>query len=270
MYDDSAKEKRLKSLIDDQELVIVRNNEQRIVGVVEYSYYHNISFGQCVWLTVSISFDEDAQNLVTFHLKELLHRFKQEGVSMVVVGANDEVPHVQKMMEHIGFASWYGYVSMVFDGSALPKSKLNKRQIEKNDFDTYFDEMGTCFAVMRRALDLQPYNITEIYFQSEQKRQETFDEWIGNQDQTFMYEKDGQWVGCGLLNNREIDDVFVLPQFQHQGYGREIVYDLIDVAQKKGITPQIGFIKWNKRAQQLYESCGFIPYLSQTMYRVFL
>src|SRR5690554_687640 len=84
----------------------------------------------------------------------------------------------------------------------------------------------------------------------------------------FMYfNNNNQWVGCGLLNGSDMDDIFVLEYHQKHGYGSQIVRDLLNHAQKNNIQLYTGYVVYNKHAGQLYEDHGFVPYKEVTYYR---
>lgn len=269
-YSEKEKNEKLKSLLDDEKIIVSKDDEGNVLGVIEYSTWISFIHGSSASIAVSCEKSLDVIESMSEQLHLLLQKFQSDGVRMVTASVSDETEYIKEMIEQIGLAVWYGYVSMKHDGRDLPSCSLDKRLIHPADFRDYCDVMGLCFVPMREAMDIRPYNVAEMFFHSEEKQKETYEGWMENQANTFMYEVNGQWVGSGLLTDEDIDDIFVLPQFQHQGYGREIVYDLVDVAKQKGITPYIGYVKWNKWAGHLYESCGFVPYLSQTMYRMFL
>lgn len=269
-YSEKEKSERLKSLIDDEKIMIYQDEQGDIRGVIEYSTWNSFIHGPSASMTISCEKSLDVIASIQKYAHQLILKFQLDGVKMITASVNDETEYIKEMMELSGLRPWYGYVCMKHDGRDLPECSLDKRVIQPEDFQAYCDVMGLCFVPMREAMDIRPYNVTDMFFQTEEKQKETYEGWMENQENTFMYKKDGKWVGSGLLTGEDIDDIFVLPEFQNHGFGREIVYDLVAVAKKKGIMPYIGYVKWNRWAGHLYESCGFVPYLSQTMYRKLL
>lgn len=194
-YSEQEKSERLKSLIDDEKIMIHQDEQGDIRGVIEYSTWNSFIHGPSASMTISCEKSLDVIASIQKHAHQLILKFQSDEVKMITAS---------------------------------------------------------------------------MFFHTEEKQKETYEGWMENQENTFMYKKDGKLVGSGLLTGEDIDDIFVLPEFQNHGFGREIVYDLVAVAKKKGIMPYIGYVKWNRWAGHLYESCGFAPYLSQTMYRKLL
>ena len=159
-------------------------------------------------------------------------------------------------------------VAMKHDGSVQPASTLHKRTIEKEDFKEYYHHMGLCFVPMRQAMDIRPYNVVDALFNDDKAIEKEFKGWYENKEHSFMYfNNNNQWVGCGLLNGSDMDDIFVLEYHQKHGYGSQIVRDLLNHAQKNNIQLYTGSVVYNKHAGQLYEDHGFVPYKEVTYYR---
>ena len=268
----NAKEEkeRLISLQNDQNIHIIINDNNQMIGVVEVERWNHFVYGPSAAIVLSYDQQSHATKYAQSMLATVIKTLKKEGVVMLMAMVNDKTQDIMNQFYHLGFQDWYGYVFQKHNNQPLPRCDLSKRPIESTDFDMYCEVMGECFVPMREAMDIPPYNIIEQLWATEQKKEETFKEWLDHQHSTWMYFDDDQWVGTGLLVNEDIDDVFINPDLQGKGYGRQIIYDLVETAYSRDIVPYIGYVKWNKRAGKLYESCGFETYLSVSHLRLFL
>ena len=71
----------------------------------------------------------------------------------------------------------------------------------------------------------------------------------------FVMEKDGKIIGTGSIVDDEIFGVFVIPAFQHQGYGKSIMQELENRAFMNGISEvSLGISLPSRR---FYESLGY-------------
>jgi len=71
----------------------------------------------------------------------------------------------------------------------------------------------------------------------------------------FVNEKNNQIVGTGGFNNGEIKTMFVLPDIQCKGFGKEMIEFLINYAKEKGF--QKVFLKSSLEAEGFYRKQGF-------------
>lgn len=70
---------------------------------------------------------------------------------------------------------------------------------------------------------------------------------------TFVYDDDGVVKGIIRLNGKEIEKLFVEPQFQNQGIGAE----LLDFAIKERNSQFLWVLEYNTRAIAFYQKYGF-------------
>jgi GNAT superfamily N-acetyltransferase len=269
-YNAKEEKERLLSLLKDQNIHIIFNENQQMIGVIEVDRWNHFVYGPSAAIVISYDQTLGANSYAQAMLASVIENLQKEGVVMLMAMVNDKTINIINLFYHFGFSDWYGYVFKKHNKQPLPSCNLTKRQIEATDFDLYCKVMGECFVPMRAAVDIPPYNVIEQLWATKQEKEKTFKEWLEHKHSTWMYYDHDRWVGSGLLTNEDIDDVFINPDLQGKGYGRQIIYDLVETAYSRDIVPYIGHVKWNERAGILYDSCGFETYLSVSHLRLFL
>jgi GNAT superfamily N-acetyltransferase len=249
-------EKWQKRFDENRDILILRD-ESDVIGCIAYELW-TYDEHQSLELLFSFIKDESKHNILNQGIKEVLAMFPQ--ATMINTIINENRKDLIHLLNNHGLKVWYEYMVML-DYEASHTStphQLTIRNIEEQDFETYFKTMGECFVWMRDTVDIKPNNVVEKLWATLEKKEESYQDWIKHKDQTWMYFDKDVWVGSGLIvNNQDIDDVFVVPTLQGQGYGKAIILDLIDRIEKGEHTPTIGFVKVNEKAKQLYLSCGF-------------
>lgn len=83
---------------------------------------------------------------------------------------------------------------------------------------------------------------------------------------------DGEtWVGSSLINQEDIDDLFVVPSLMSKGYGKLILQSTVNLCldrQLKNI--YLGVVHWNVKAKNLYLKTGFKEIKSIKYMRCFI
>lgn len=256
ILNDEEVEKWQKRIDENRDIYIIRDGSDEI-GCIAYELW-DYDEHQSLELIFSFIKDESKLHILNDGIKVVLEMFPQ--ATMINTIINENRKDMIKLMNHHGLSVWYEYMVMLDYESVnvTTPHQLTKRNIEDKDFETYFSIMGECFVWMRETVDIRPHNVVDKLWATEEKKQESYQDWIKHKDQTWMYFDEGEWVGTGLiLNNYDIDDVFVVPSLQGKGYGKAIILDLINRIEMGGHAPTIGFVKVNEKAKQLYQSCGF-------------
>ena len=232
-------------------------DEDQVIGFIAYELWNYVEH-QSLELLFSFINDESKLPIFSEGIKEVLATFPQ--ATMINTIINENRKDLISMMNTHGLSVWYEYMVMLDyeAGETKTPHKLTIRTIEEHDFETYFKTMGECFVWMRETVDIQPNNVVDKLWKTPEKKQESYEDWRKHKEQTWMYFDQDVWVGSGLIvNQHDIDDVFVVPSLQGKSYGKAIILDLIQRIEKLGNSPTIGFVKVNEKAKQLYLSCGF-------------
>lgn len=154
-----------------------------------------------------------------------------------------------------GFKKWFVLRSMIHDDRELTYHQLIYRNYEDSDFDVYFRELGYAFEPMRQAMDITPYNVSDV---SDKKRINEKHSLEKEKDHLYMFFDNNVFVGSSLIKDSEIDDLFVIKSYQGLGYGRKIIEDSIRLAKQKTNQPiHLSVVDWNDKAKRLYQSVGF-------------
>jgi GNAT superfamily N-acetyltransferase len=245
-----------KRFAENKDILLLYDGEQ-VIGCIAYECW-TYAGHQSLELLFSFLEDESKLPILIEGTKVVLTMFPQ--VTMINTIINEKRKDLISIMNHYGLSVWYEYMVMLDYESveATTPHQLTIRNIEEKDFETYFEVMGECFVWMRETVDIQPHNVVEKLWENPEKKQESYEDWLKHKEQTWMYFDQDVWVGSGLIvNQHDIDDVFVVPSLQGKGYGKAIILDLVQRIEKLGHSPTIGFVKVNEKAKQLYLSCGF-------------
>ena len=114
-----------------------------------------------------------------------------------------------------------------------------------SDYQEEYKQMyNACYHEMREALDIQPYDfIQDDSFFAE------------GMDAVYLLLDNGKLIGSVALKGEELDDLIVAPEYQGRGYGKQILLWALEKMQGEQIILHVA--EWNKRAINLYKSCGF-------------
>ncbi|SFW13317.1 GNAT family N-acetyltransferase [Ruminococcus flavefaciens] len=104
-----------------------------------------------------------------------------------------------------------------------------------------------CFRKMRTALDIKPYDFLSDISQIADKCSDI-----------SLLIKDGKLIGSVACYGNEIDDLIVAPEYQHKGFGRQLLLWAIHSIRNKNSKPiTLHVAEYNHNAAKLYKSVGF-------------
>ncbi|WP_303804105.1 GNAT family N-acetyltransferase [Ruminococcus flavefaciens] len=104
-----------------------------------------------------------------------------------------------------------------------------------------------CFRKMRTALDIKPYDFLNDISQIADKCSDI-----------SLLIKDGKLIGSVACYGNEIDDLIVAPEYQHNGFGRQLLLWAIHSIRNKNSKPiTLHVAEYNHNAAALYKSVGF-------------
>jgi GNAT superfamily N-acetyltransferase len=254
-----AEQLQWKQRIESEDRFIPIRHHETIVGGLSYEFW---TYHEDI-LSCSILCACETGEEALLKSREAIQTFikNHPNIQMFSSRVSAQRKDILKMFESLGFKGWYDYMSMLDYEPVELKTphKLSVRNIEAEDFEMVFNHMGLCFVWMRETVDIKPFNVVDKLWASEDKKQASFDEWIKEKENTFVYFDQREFIGSGLiLENGDIDDVFVVIKHQGKGYGKAIIIDLIERVKARGQSPMIGYVGVNERAGRLYHDCGFI------------
>lgn len=135
---------------------------------------------------------------------------------------------------------------MEYNGSNL-ESTVDMVPFTKDRFEEYAKLYNDSFFEMRRSMKVYPFR---YYSNIEQ---------IAKLEQfIYLYVINSTIIGSVSIQNNEIDNLFVNPQYRRRGYGREILKFAISTLQKRKKSSIIlHVVRWNEQARKMYEKLGF-------------
>jgi ribosomal protein S18 acetylase RimI-like enzyme len=150
-----------------------------------------------------------------------------------------------------------------------PKTHLSFRPIQ--DSDTPF--LAALYASTRQAEMAQsgwPQAEIDLFLVSQfQLQHDYYQQHFQAADfNIVVYEgKDiGRLYTCWEKNMLRLIDIALLPEYQGQGFGREILHDLLEQAKNKGVGISL-YVELTNPAFNWYSRLGFIPYGDNGVYQ---
>ena len=110
--------------------------------------------------------------------------------------------------------------------------------------ETYKKVYNACYHEMREAMDIKPYDfIQDDSFFAE------------GMDAVYILLDEDRLIGSVALKGEELDDLIVAPEYQGQGYGKQILLWALENMHVEQILLHVA--EWNQRAIRLYKKYGF-------------
>ena len=136
---------------------------------------------------------------------------------------------------------------MKYANASAEKSNIACIPFEEQLFHEYMRIYNECFYEMRNALDIQPYHFLNAYEQIADKAKDI-----------YLLTERGEIIGSVACYGNEIDDLIVNPQFQHKGYGKQLLLWAMQHIRERSNAPiTLHVAGWNQNALMLYRKAGF-------------
>ena len=137
--------------------------------------------------------------------------------------------------------------TMEYCGGSVDSSALLARYTD-DYFEQYKSVYEACFHEMRAELGLKPVDACD-----------SREELLNKSNDIFLYTENNILIGSIAIYKNEIDDLIVVREYQHKGYGRLLLNFAIATMQKKCVSPIVLHVAdWNKQAVNLYLKNGFV------------
>ena len=245
-----------EELSKDSNIRVYCENES-VLGMWMHTVWQHPTWGKAAHLTIAA--DESAH-----HAKDIVEalyldadkKMSEEDIRFIMAGYDESNPFYASFYASKGYSPWYGYSSMIYTGKRQPANRLTMRQFEERDFFEYVVALGECFTPMRQAMDIVPYNVFED--RSEERQIKLKEEMLKNRENIFMFYDGDTWVGSALINQEDIDDLFVVSSLMGKGYGKLILQSTINGCFGRNLKNiYLGVVHWNVKAKNLYLKTGF-------------
>lgn len=228
-----------------------------VFGVWTHSTWDHPIWGKAAHLTISVfPYTPDFSKVLESLYIDAQVKLTEENVRFVMSGYDEGNPIYPVYFSEKGYTHWYGYSSLIYTGSRQPENHLTMRCYKEEDFYEYYIALGECFTPMREAMDIPPYNVFED--RSEERIVKLKEEMNKNKENIFMFFDGDTWVGSSLINQEDIDDLFVVPSYMGKGYGKLILQSTVNICLNRNMKNiYLGVVHWNVKAQNLYLKTGF-------------
>lgn len=241
--------------------VLVYEDNSTILGMCSIIFLEKRESGSHARIIMSVDEDAEFEKVANGLWEAIQDPLKEKGVTFLWTYYSDmniqwREFYAQKQLEY-----WFGIHYMVYNGGKFAETNLTFRKYEESDFTNYYTYIGKCFRPMREANDIKPYDIFKGA--SPEKIEKMKKNTMKLKDSIYLFYEGEQFVGSSIIKSEEIDDLFVVPEYQGKGYGRKMMEATINLALEKNLNQiKLGVVAWNKVAINLYESLGFEEYLS--------
>ncbi len=249
-------QRKREELSKDSNIRIYSENDT-VLGLWTHTTWDHPFWGKAAHLTISVG--KDALNLESIAdvlYQEAQAKLSDESVQFIMAGYDETSPFYESFYSDKGYTPWYGYSSLIYTGQRQPDNHLTMRLYREEDFADYYEALGECFTPMRQAMDIPPFNVFSD--RTEERIIKLKEEMNKNKDNIFMFFKRDTWVGSSLINQEDIDDLFVVPSLMNKGYGKLILQSTVNLCLDRNLENiYLGVVHWNVKAQNLYLKTGF-------------
>jgi RimJ/RimL family protein N-acetyltransferase len=156
----------------------------------------------------------------------------------------------KKLAEKCGYAPTFASAIMKYRGEKLAEKPLPIRAYRDEDFLEAYTLTDEAFHNMRLGTGLFP----DSKLAPPTDKEHTF--WSETASERFVYEQDGEIVGCGRICEDTLSFIAIKIARQGEGFGRDFVIYLTNRLLEKG-EARLWCVVGNDKARKLYESIGF-------------
>lgn len=230
-------------------IIVYKNNIPEIAGCGTFRLWGKNRDKADVYIYVSSA--ARLSGAGTMLLKSLIDTSK--GSVLKFISTKVETNHLKSLefFQKVGFEPWYTELILCHNGIRQPESNLIFRNYQSKYFKQYVDAIRSSFYELRRSNDFQPYYCCE----HDRAKQEELEH---NKDNIFVLFQDEKLLASVTINDDFIEDVFVAPDYQGKGIGKEMMcYAVNKVIDSTNSPAKLSAIKWNSKALRLYQSVGF-------------
>lgn len=249
-------QRKREELSKDSNIRVYCENDA-VLGMWTHTVWDHPVWGKAAHLTIAV-FENipNVERIVEALFQDAHAKMNEENVKFIMTGYDDSNPFYFSYFTKKEYTPWYGYSTLIYTGQRQPHNHLTMREYQEEDFENYYIALGECFTPMRQAMDIPPYNVFSD--RSEERIVKLKEEMNKNKENIYMFFDGDVWVGSSLINQEDIDDLFVVPTLMNNGYGRLILQSTINRCLDRNMENiYLGVVHWNVKAQNLYFTTGF-------------
>ena len=175
---------------------------------------------------------------------------KASPVKRIQTGYDANNALAKKLAEKCGYAPGFTYAIMKYGGEKLTEKPLPIRAYRDEDFLEAYTLTDEAFHNMRLGTGFFPDS--KLTPPTDKERAH----WNETASERFVYEKDGEIVGCGRICADALSFIAIKIARQGEGFGRDFVIYLTNRLLEKG-EARLECLVANDKARKLYESLGY-------------
>lgn len=256
-----VEEKEKRKELEDGGKVLVYEDNGEVKGLCSTTFWINSEIGSCAEIVMSIREDSKFIDAANSLWKSVQPFLEEKEVVFLMTHYNEKHDNWREFYSEKQFEQWFGIHGMIYKGGKCEETNLSFRNYQESDFYEYYTYLGQCFSPMRKANDIRPFDVFKG--SSAEKIEARKKEAMKIKDSIYMFFDGENLVGSTIIKQEEIDDVFVIPEYQGRGYGRKIMCETFNLALQRNFDKiTLGAVAWNKVAINLYKSLGFEIYQS--------
>jgi ribosomal protein S18 acetylase RimI-like enzyme len=164
--------------------------------------------------------------------------------------------YLEELFDEIGFENWFSYYKLKYNGGKYSEPVLNVKKYEDEYYIQEISLESESFSKLRKENNIAPHNwylsASESTLEKHRKKR------LLKRDNFYLFFEESEIVGAAIINNADINMLFVNVKYQGQGYGRKI----LEFAVNRGLEQNsngvdIEVLANNEKALGLYTSTGF-------------
>ena len=175
---------------------------------------------------------------------------KASPVKSIQTGYDANNALAKKLAEKCGYAPTFASAIMKYGGEKLAEKPLPIRAYRDEDFLEAYTLTDEAFHNMRLGTGFFPDS--KLTPPTDKERAH----WSETASERFVYEKDGEIVGCGRICEDTLSFIAIKIARQGEGFGRGFVTFLTNRLLEKG-EARLWCLVGNDKARKLYESLGY-------------
>ena len=136
---------------------------------------------------------------------------------------------------------------MIRSSKDIPAARMQCIPFDRRYLEQYKTGYNAAFRPMREALNIKPYD----WYHDTNKI-------LDKSSDIYLLVEDEVLIGSVACYGNEIDDLFVIDGYRHNGYGKQLLIWAMDHIASSGYDELILHVaEWNRSAVQMYRNEGF-------------
>lgn len=185
---------------------------------------------------------------LTTELKEILVPYFKGDILMSLDKSQNDL---KEYIEHQGIKYWFSTYNMSID--SIKEMTEGKIVPYNGELERYIHIYGKSYIPLREELG---FEVADNCESDPAWAKKDFEE--SNKTGSFYgYVVNDKIIGVAFVDDNEIDEICIDPEYQGKGYGRQLLRGVVSNLLSKFDKVILGVVEINRKAYNLYESEGF-------------